>query len=104
MDTFDTINLSVFLVILLPFIVRMTFWKQGGQRVSLQMGLPFVLLWTIGALSLSANHHWNAPHRRIYQFSLAMSAFGVSFWQLAVTLQKQRQKASLKKVKSKSSQ
>ncbi len=99
MDTFDTITLTVFLLLLLAVAARLTFWKAVGRLLSLRETVCPVLLVAIALLSLSANHHWNAPHRRLYQFLLVMSGLVISVWQLVTNLQRRRQEAWLKKAK-----
>lgn len=99
MDTFDTITLGVFLLFQLPVAARLTFWKQNGQLLSLRVILCPVLLEAIALLSLSTWHHWNAPHRRAYQFLLIMSSMVVSVGQFAIHYHEQKQKATQKKAK-----
>ena len=97
MDTFDTITLSVFLLVLFVTAARMTFWKRNGRLLSLRETICPDLLFAIAMLSLSSWHHWNAPHRRAYQFVLCMSGLVVSIGQFAMHYHEQRQKAKTKK-------
>ena len=99
MDTFDSVTLSVFLLLLSAVAARLTFWKAGGQLLSLRVMLCPVLLVAFALLSLSAHHHWNAPHRRAYQFLLAISGLAVSAWQIAMIFRRPGQAAGVKKAK-----
>ena len=97
MDTFDTVLLGVFLLVVFATAARLTFWKQKNQLLSLRETICPDLLFAIALLSLSSWHHWNAPHRRAYQFALCMSGLVVSTGQLAMHYYEQRQKATQKK-------
>ena len=89
MDTFDTVTLSVFLLFQLPLAARLTFWKRDGQLLSLRVILCPFLLCAIATLSLSTMHHWNAPHRRLYQLLLGISGMAVSVWQIGMMFWRQ---------------
>ena len=91
MDTFNTVTLGVFLLFLFPTVARLTFWKQKNQLLSLREIVCPELLFAIAMLSLSSLHHWNAPHRRAYQFLLVMSGLVVSIGQLAMHYYEKRQ-------------
>ena len=84
MDTFDTLTLSVFVLLLLPLVARCTIWKQKGQPLRVWSAAIILLMIAIPILTLSTVHHWNAPHRRVYQFILAMSGILVSLASLTV--------------------
>ena len=96
MDTFDTITLSVFLLFQLPLAAPLTFWKRDGQLLSLRVILCPFLLCAIATLSLSTWHHWNAPHRRLYQLLLIMSSLAVSIGQFAMHYHEQKKAAQKK--------
>lgn len=97
MDTFDTITACAFLLVTLPLVARLTFWKRQGERLPPEQNLTNLLLWALAVLNLSAVHHWNAPHRRTYQFALIISAAVVSAGKLAASLYTMRQEAIRKK-------
>jgi hypothetical protein len=86
MDLSDTINLAVSVLLVAWVVARRPFWKQTKQPADRGVSFGDILLLVIAMLSLSVVHHWNAPHRHIYQYILAGSAFIVSTWKLAVSL------------------
>ena len=83
MDTFDSINLGVFVLIQLLLVARMTFWKRNGQLLGFRVGVCNVLIVAIPCLNFSLWHHWSMPHRRLYQFILESIEGLVCFWKLA---------------------
>ena len=97
MDTFDTIDAGVFLLVILLIAARLTFWKRKEKLLTLRTVFGPFLLCAISVLDFSAWHHWNAPHRRTYQFILACSTMAVGCGQLALTLHSQKREADRKK-------
>jgi len=96
MDTFDSVALSVFLLLLSAVAARLTFWKAGRQLLSLRVILCPVLLCAIATLLLSTWHHWNAPHRRVYQLLLIVSSMVVNVGQFAMHYHEQMKAAQKK--------
>ncbi len=96
MDTFDSINLGVFVLIQLLLVARMTFWKRNGQLLGFWVRIPDFLLSAIACLSLSLWHHWNMPHRHDYEIALAFAALLVSYWGPAARSWEQRRQAKEK--------
>ena len=92
MDTFDSINLGVFVLIQLLLVARMTFWKRDGQLLGFWVGVRNVLIVAIPCLNSSLWHHWNMPHRRRDQFILETCGLLVCFWTLAQRQLEERQK------------
>ena len=92
MDTFDSINLGVFVLIQLLLLARMTFWKRNGPLLGFWNSLPAILLCLFGCLDFLLWHHWAMPHRRRYQFILYSSVILVSVWRLVQRQLIERQK------------
>ena len=96
MDTFDGINLGVFVCVCFLLVARMTFWKRQGKLLGLWAAVPSVLLLAIPCLNFSLVHHWNIPHRRRYQFVLETIGMLLCFWKLAQRQLEERRKAKEK--------
>jgi hypothetical protein len=96
MDTFDSINLGVFVLIYTLLVARMTFWKRHGELLSFQGRLPNFLLSTIACLSLSVCHHWKMPHRHDYELALAVAALLVTYRTTVERFLEQRRQAKEK--------
>ena len=87
-DTFDTLTLGAFVLLLLPVTARLTIWKQNGQLLRVWPTLIPIVLSAIAALTLCTVHHWNAPQRRVYQYVLGVSSVLASLAILAVNPKK----------------
>ena len=100
MDTFDSINLGVFVLIQFLLLARMTFWKRHGQLIGSETRIADFLLSAIACLSLSLWHHWTIPHHHDYEIALASAAVLVSYCRPAERQLKERQKAKEKQAQT----
>lgn len=99
MDTFDTINFGVLLLLVALVVACRTFCKPSKPPVRPPRILSPLLQVVIMSLTLSVVHHWHAPHRRAHELWLAISASVVAGVDLAATLRAQRQEARLKQAR-----